>query len=62
VIDYYLWALQRLYERQEDRFFNLLACDYRLIIDLDDRRNKPQGEYYSDNNPFSLEKIKPIAG
>ncbi|MHB1361688.1 MAG: DUF3800 domain-containing protein [Thermoleophilia bacterium] len=58
VIDYYLWAIQRMYERGEDRFFNLLAPDYRLIMDLDDIRNKPYGEWYSDSNRLSLENIK----
>ncbi len=57
VVDYYLWALQRLYERHEDQFFNPIAHQYRLIIDLDDRRKKPYGEYYSDSNPLCLEKI-----
>jgi len=62
VIDYYLWALQRLFERGEDRFFHLLAPTYRLIMDLDDTRNKPYGEWYSDYNPLELKKIKPVAG
>lgn len=62
VVDYYLWALQRMYERGEDRFFNLLAQDFRLIMDLDDTRNKPYGEWYSKSNPLTLEKIKPVAG
>jgi hypothetical protein len=62
VIDYYLWALQRMYERGEDRFFHLLAPAYRLIMDLDDTRNKPYGEWYSDRNPLDLKKIKPVAG
>ena len=62
VADYYLWALQRLYERQEDRYFNLLATDYRLIMDLDDQTNNAYGEWYSDDNPLSLKKIKPVAG
>lgn len=57
VIDYYLWALQRLYERQEERFFNLLAQDYRLIMDLDDKRQKPYGNWYSDQNPLTLAKL-----
>lgn len=61
VIDYYLWALQRLFERGEDRFFNMLAGDYSLIVDLDDKRNNDYGEYYSKNNPLSLKKIKPVA-
>ncbi len=60
VIDYYLWALQRLIERGEDRFFNLLHKDYRIIMDLDDKRNKAYGEWYSDSNPLTLKKIKPV--
>ncbi len=62
IIDYYLWALQRLYERGEDRFFAALAGDYRLIMDLDDTRKRPYGEWYSDSNPLQREKIKPVAG
>lgn len=62
VVDYYLWALQRMYERGEDRFFCLLAPAYRLIMDLDDTRNKPYGEWYSDANPLELVKIKPVVG
>ena len=61
VIDYYLWALQRLYERGEDRFFELLSPSFRLIMDLDDTRNKPYGEWYSDGNPLHKERIeKPL--
>jgi len=59
VIDYYLWALQRMYEKGEDRFFELVKNDYRLIMDLDDTRNKQYGEYYSDSNMLSLKKLKP---
>jgi hypothetical protein len=62
IVDYYLWALQRLYERGEERFFRILAPDYRLIMDLDDTRNKPYGQWYSDSNPLALEKMKPLVG
>ncbi len=58
VIDYYLWALQRLFERGEDRYFELLRPQYRLIMDLDDRRNRRYGEWYSDSNPLSPGKLK----
>ena len=58
VVDYYLWAVQRCYERQDDRFFLPLAKKYRIIMDLDDRRNKPYGEWYCDRNPLSLEKLR----
>jgi|GEM_PF-1775709 len=43
-------------------FYNLLAGDYRLIMDLDDKRNKDYGEWYSDHNPLRIEKIKPVTG
>ena len=62
VVDYYLWALQRMYERGEDRFFELLRPAYRLIMDLDDSRSNEYGEWYTDDNPLTLEKIMPPAG
>jgi len=60
--DYFLWALQRLYERREDRYFAPLAPHYRIIMDLDDTRRKAYGEWYSDSNPLTLEKLKPVTG
>lgn len=62
IIDYYLWALQRLLERGEDRFFECLAPGFRLIMDLDDNRSKGYGEWYRDKNPLSIEKMKPLVG
>jgi hypothetical protein len=58
IIDYYLWAVQRLYEREADQFFRSLAKKYRLVMDLDDKRNKPYGEWYNDRNPLMLEKLR----
>jgi len=57
-IDYYLWALQRFYEKGETRFFDYVQNDFRLIMDLDDKRNKEYGEWYSDKNKLDLKKIK----
>ncbi|MCO5799057.1 MAG: hypothetical protein HEQ31_20600 [Dolichospermum sp. OL03] len=62
VVDYYLWALQRLYERQEDKYFMPLAQKYRMIMDLDHRRNKNYGEWYTDSNPLSLDQLKWFVG
>jgi hypothetical protein len=59
VIDYYLWALQRMFESGEERFFRLMVNDYRLIVDVDDTRKKAYGAYYSDSNRLTLEKITP---
>lgn len=61
VADYLLWALQRLIERGEDRYYASVASHFRLIMDLDDRRKRPYGEWYSRSNPLSLEKLKPVA-
>jgi hypothetical protein len=60
VVDYYLWAIQRMYERGEDRFFDLLRPDYRLIMDLDDHRRKPYGEWYDSRNQLTLQKMKAL--
>ncbi len=61
VVDYYLWAVQRIYERGEDRFFRALESQYELIIDLDDKRKSPCGERYSNANKLEIAKIKPFA-
>jgi len=60
VIDYYLWAVQRLFERGDDRYYKPLARRYRLIKDLDDTRRKGYGEWYNDSNKLEVEKLKPI--
>lgn len=36
VVDYYLWAVQRSYERGETRYYEYLADKFKLIIDWDD--------------------------
>lgn len=60
VADYFLWAIQRLFERGEDRYFKLLEEQFRLVMDLDDMRRRPYGEWYGSSNPLSLEKLKPV--
>lgn len=52
--DYFLWALQRFYERREDRFFNLLWPAFRLVRDLDDTRQARYGIYYTQKRPLTL--------
>ncbi len=53
-VDYFLWALQRLYERREERYLNALWPRFRLVIDVDDPRNPRTGVYYSQKRPLSL--------
>ena len=57
-VDYFLWALQRLYNRQEDRFIRLLWDKVSLVQDVDDTRRKQYGEYYRQRNPLTAEDIK----
>lgn len=42
-VDYFLWALQRFYEKDEDRFLNLVWPQTKLVIDFDDTRVKKYG-------------------
>lgn len=60
VVDYYLWALQRLLERGESRFFNFVAPAYKLILDRDDTRERPYGEYYTSKRPLRPETMMPV--
>lgn len=58
VADYCLWALQRLYERHEERYFDYIRNKFIRIIDLDDKREKDYGVYYDERNQLTLDKIK----
>lgn len=51
--DYFLWALQRLYTRGEDRYLAYLSNSVSLIHDVDDRRKAPYGVYYNRTNPLT---------
>jgi hypothetical protein len=46
VIDYYLWAVQRLFERTEGRFFAGIAEQIEYVWDLDDTRDGVGGVRY----------------
>lgn len=62
-IDYFLWAIQRLYERGEDRYFNFLTPQFRLIMDFDDGSSgRSYGRWYSDADPLTKEKMMPVEG
>ncbi len=58
IIDYCLWALQRLYVKHEDVYFDLIKEKFKFIIDVDDKKNNPYGEYYNLRNRLTLEKIR----
>ncbi len=61
VIDYLLWPIYRLYEKQESRYYDYMADKYSLIKDIDDTRHRKTGVYYNRHkNIISLEKIMPV--
>jgi Protein of unknown function (DUF3800) len=61
VVDYFLWALQRMLEKRDDRYFTYLASHYRLVVDRDDTRQQGFGVYYTaSSNPLSLERMLPV--
>ncbi len=57
-VDYLLWAVQRLYEKREDRFLKLVWPLVRLIHDVDDTRAASYGAYYTQDRPLTLENVK----
>jgi hypothetical protein len=56
--DYFLWALQRLYEKREARFWEFVWSKVSLVHDIDDTRNHEYGEYYSQKSPLTLEALE----
>ena len=57
-VDYVLWALQRLYERGEDRYWEYVADKLSLVHDVDDTRENGYGAYYTKKNPLKVENLK----
>lgn len=52
--DYFLWALQRCYERREDRYLRYIWPLFRMVHDVDDVREKSYGAYYTKRKPLTL--------
>jgi hypothetical protein len=53
-VDYFLWALQRFYERREDRYLDFVWPAVKLAHDLDDTRQNAYGVYYTQKRPLTL--------
>jgi len=49
--DYLLWALQRFYERGEDRFLKLVWDKVSLVHAVDERETAGWGTYYTRKKP-----------
>ena len=52
-VDYFLWALQRLYERDEDRYWETIRSRAKVVYDRDDTRTAPYGVYYTPEKPLT---------
>lgn len=57
-VDYFVWALQRLYERDEERYLVYLWDAFRLVHDIDDTRETHHGVYYTQNKPLTAEILR----
>lgn len=57
-VDYFLWALQRAYERGEDRFLALLWPQCSMVVDADDTRGGVRGTYYTRQRPLRAAALK----
>jgi hypothetical protein len=61
VTDYICWAVQRVFERGETRYYNFIADKVSLVIDLYDSSHYANNEnYYTNRRPLTaLNKISP---
>ena len=57
--DYFLWAVQRLFVRREDRFFKAIESQIEFIWDLYDTVSYPRN-IYTSKNPPDPNKISPL--
>ncbi len=59
VTDYCLWAVQRLFIREEERYLGLIWPHVALLVDADDISERPYGTYHTQKRPpLDLAKIK----
>ena len=56
-VDYFVWTLQRLYERGEDRYLDYLWEAFRLVHDIDDISNGLYGVSYTQSNKLTAKNI-----
>jgi hypothetical protein len=57
-VDYFTWALQRLYEKGEDRYVSFIWSAFRLVQDIDDNRQAGYGVYYTQKNPLNASALE----
>ncbi len=57
-VDYFVWALQRLYERHEERYVTYLWRAFRLVQDVHDTRKAGYGMYYTQRKPLTAAALE----
>lgn len=57
-VDYFTWAVQRLYEKGEDRYLNYLWKSVHLVQDIDDKRAAGYGVYYTQKKPLNAAALE----
>ena len=57
-VDYFIWALQRLYERGEDQYLVYLWKAFGFVYDIDDTRKTDYGVYYTQNRPLTAAALR----
>lgn len=62
IADYFCWAVQRVFEKGETRYYDYLIDKISLVIDLyDSKKYKGNGNYYTKENPLGADnKISPL--
>lgn len=61
VADYFCWALQRVFERGETRYYDFISEKISVIVDLYDHKNfDKRGNFYDSKKPLTAKnKISP---
>jgi hypothetical protein len=55
-VDYFLWAVQRFFERGEDRFIELIWPKVHWVHDLDRIEDGHRGVRYDKNRPLNVDE------
>jgi hypothetical protein len=58
VVDYSLWAVQRIFERGETRFYDMIVDKVSLVVDLYDTANaENKANYYTPKHPLTRDNM-----
>ena len=59
IADYLCWAVQRIFERGETRYYNFIQEKIKLVVDLyDSAKYENSRNYYTNRNPLTAKNKK----